>query len=97
FRGLRSVHSRYGLPARGTAQRSFPSKASAGSLLALPLRWLPAAAKVAGWNLHPLKEGAFARRTLSPFFHERGRLVQSTTVPSDSAPKPFLDGGVRRP
>ena len=30
FRGLLSVHSRYGLLARGSAQRSFPSGASVG-------------------------------------------------------------------
>src|ERR1700730_739380 len=34
-----------------------------------PLRLLPAGATVAGWELHPLKIDAFARRTMSPFFH----------------------------
>jgi hypothetical protein len=63
FRGLLGVHSRYGLPARGTAERSFASEASAVSLPPLPLRLLPAGATVAGWELHPLKIGALARRT----------------------------------
>src|SRR5260370_21818763 len=68
FRGLLSVHSRYGLSARGTASRSFPSKASTISLPPSSLRLLPAGAKVAGWELHPLKRDTFARRTLTPFF-----------------------------
>jgi hypothetical protein len=63
FRGLLGVHSRYGLPARGAAWRPFASKASAVSLPPLPLRLLPAGAKVAGWELHPLKSAALARRT----------------------------------
>ena len=44
FRGLLGVHACYGLPARGTAKRSFPSEASAVSSPALPLRLLPAGA-----------------------------------------------------
>src|SRR4029077_11038602 len=63
FRGLLGVHSRYGLPARGAAWRPCASKASAVSLPPLPLRLLPAGAKVAGWELHPLKSAALARRT----------------------------------
>ena len=63
FRGLLSVHSRYSLPARGAAQRPFASKASAISLPPPPLRLLPAGAKVAGWEWHPLKIGAFSRGT----------------------------------
>jgi hypothetical protein len=42
--GLLGVHSRYGLPARGAAERPFPSKAPAVSLPPPPLRWLPAGA-----------------------------------------------------
>src|SRR5438128_284208 len=42
FRGLLSVHARYGLPARGAAERPFASKASARSLPPPPLRLLPA-------------------------------------------------------
>jgi hypothetical protein len=68
FRGLLSVHSRYGLPARGTAWRSFASKASAISLPPSPLRLLPAGATVAGWELHPLKMDTFARRTAASSF-----------------------------
>ena len=41
FRGLLSVHSRYGLHARGVAKRPFPSKAPTASLPPLPLRLLP--------------------------------------------------------
>src|SRR5207247_7617997 len=48
---------------RGAAWRPFASKASAVSLPPLPLRLLPAGAKVAGWDLHPLKSAALARRT----------------------------------
>ncbi len=47
FRGLLGVHACYGLPARGTAKRSFPSKAPAVSLPLLPLRLLLAGATVA--------------------------------------------------
>src|SRR6202171_462680 len=66
FRGLLGVHSRYGLPARGIAYRSFPSEASAASLPPLPLRLLLAGATVARWELHPLKNDTFARRTNIP-------------------------------
>ena len=66
FRGLFGVHSRYGLPARGTAKRSFPSKAPAISLPPPPLRLLLAGATLARWELHPLKNDAFARRTDAP-------------------------------
>src|SRR5262249_60591755 len=59
FRGLLSVHSRYGLPARGIASRSFPSEAPAASLPPPPLRLLPAGATRARWALHPLKIRAF--------------------------------------
>jgi hypothetical protein len=73
FRGLLGVHSRYGLPTRGTALRSFPSKAPAMLLPPSPLRLLPAGAKVAGWELHPLKTGALSRRTLPrSWFKSRG-------------------------
>src|SRR5262249_5041954 len=50
-----------GLPSR--LRRPSASKASAVSLPPLPLRLLPAGAKVAGWDLHSLKNRAFARRT----------------------------------
>src|SRR5262249_38432689 len=50
-----------GSPSR--PRRPSASKASAASLPPLPLRLLPAGAKVAGWDLHPLKNCAFARRT----------------------------------
>src|SRR6266852_4146318 len=41
FRGLLSVHSRYGLHARRVAMRPFPSKAPTASLPPLPFRLLP--------------------------------------------------------
>ncbi len=44
FRGLLSVHSRYGLHARGVAKRPFPSKAPTALLPPLPLRLLPGGA-----------------------------------------------------
>jgi hypothetical protein len=52
---------------RSRPRRPFPSEASAVLLPPLPLRLLPAGAKVARWDLHPLKKGAFARRALSLF------------------------------
>src|SRR5260370_39745853 len=80
FRGLLSVHSRYGLSARGTASRSFPSKASTISLPPSSLRLLPAGAKVAGWELHPLKRDTFARRTLTPFCPKDKTLLMNVPV-----------------
>jgi len=47
----------------GPPVRPFPSEASAVSLPPLPLRLLPAGARVAGWEFHPLKIAALARRT----------------------------------
>ena len=44
FRGLLSVHSRYGQHARGVAKRPFPSKAPTALLPPLPLRLLPGGA-----------------------------------------------------
>src|SRR5207244_12680379 len=44
FRGLLSVHSRYGLHARRVAKRPSTSKAPAASLPPLPLRLLPGGA-----------------------------------------------------
>ena len=67
FRGLLSVHSSYGLHARGVAKRPFPSKATTTSLPPLPLRLLPGGAnQFPGGRSHPLKSSAFSRRTLSP-------------------------------
>jgi hypothetical protein len=48
---------------RNRLMRSFASKASAVSLPPLPLRLLPAGTTLAGWELHPLKIAALARRT----------------------------------
>ena len=44
FGASSDVHLRYGLPARGTAERSFSSKAPTASLPPPPLRLLPAGA-----------------------------------------------------
>src|SRR3984893_17277223 len=44
FRGLLSVHSRYGLHARGVAKRPFTSKAPTALLPPLPFRLLPGGA-----------------------------------------------------
>ena len=41
----------------------YTPKASAASLPPRLLRLLPAGATVAGWDSHPLKDRAFARRT----------------------------------
>ena len=65
FRGLLSVHSRYGPHIRGMAKPPFTPEASAASLPPRLLQLLPAGAKVAGWDLHPLKDRALARRTLT--------------------------------
>jgi hypothetical protein len=66
FEACSAFLTRYGLPARGAAYPSVPSKAPAMSLPSPPLRLLPAGAKVAGWDLHPLKIDAFAWHTLTP-------------------------------
>jgi hypothetical protein len=46
-------------------ERPFSSRAPTGWLPPRSSRLLPAGATVAGWELHPLKIAAFARRTLS--------------------------------
>ena len=48
---------------RSRLKRPFTSEASAVSLPPLPLQLLPAGTTFAGRELHPLKIGAFARRT----------------------------------
>jgi hypothetical protein len=47
----------------GLPVQPFPPEASAVSLPPPPLRLLPAGAKVAGWDSHPLKSATFSRRT----------------------------------
>jgi len=55
FRGLLSVHSGYGLPARGVAYATlFTEGFSACRYLLAPLRLLPAGTTVAGRDSHPL-------------------------------------------
>lgn len=82
FRDLLSVYSRYGLQARGVAQRLFPSRAPAASLPPPSFRLLPGG-PVPARELHPLKSGAFHGALLrqlalptsssSPSFHELAR------------------------
>lgn len=65
FRGLLSVHSRYG-PHTRAATNSWLAYPKASDISSPPclLRLLPAGA-VAGWGLHPLESAAFSRRTPS--------------------------------
>ena len=63
FRGLLSVHTRYGLNTRRVALRPSTPEALKISLPTSPLRLLPTGATVVGWDLHPLKIRAFSRRT----------------------------------
>src|SRR5712691_13248391 len=67
--------------------RSFPSKASAASLPPLPLRLLLAEATVARWELHPLKNGAFARRTTmgTTLLSSSARTAQSRRSQGDAS------------
>jgi len=69
FRGLLSVHSRYGLHVRQVpvTEPSTP-EASAASLPPRLLQLLPAGAKVAGRDSHPLRSTALARRTLLTYY-----------------------------
>jgi len=64
FRGLLSVHSRYGLPARRVAKATLSLQGSGGFVTstAAPIAtgWSD---QVAGRELHPLKIRAFPRRT----------------------------------
>ena len=59
FRGLLSVHSRYGLHTRQVALRPSTPEASEMSLPTSPLRLLPTGATLVGWDSHPLKIRAF--------------------------------------
>ncbi len=64
FRGLLSVHSRFGPHTRQVALRPSTPEASEMSLPTSPLRLLPTAATLVGWDSHPLKFRAFSRRTM---------------------------------
>ena len=50
-------------PLAESLKRPFPSQASTASLPPQLLRLLPAGAKVAGWELHPLRKPRLSRRT----------------------------------
>src|SRR4249920_3953599 len=66
FRGLLSVHSCYGLHARGVAERPFPSKAPTASLPPLPSRLLPGGANQFPGGVAPAEVQRLSRRTISP-------------------------------
>jgi hypothetical protein len=67
FRGLLSVHSRYGLHARRVAKATLSiegfSSFVASTTASIATGW---SEPVPGRDLHPLKSHAFSRRTLSP-------------------------------
>ena len=67
FRGLLSVHSRYGLYARGVALATLSiegfSSFVASTTASIATGW---SEPVPGRDLHPLKSSAFSRRTFSP-------------------------------
>jgi hypothetical protein len=63
FRGLLSVHSRYGLHTRQVPREPSPREASDALLPPRLLSLLPAGVTVAGWDSHPLGNRAFARHT----------------------------------
>ena len=62
FRGLLSVHSRFGPHTRRVALRPSTPEASEMSSPTSPLRLLPTVATLVGWDSHPLKIRAFPRR-----------------------------------
>src|ERR1019366_8664347 len=80
FRGLLSVHSRYGRHTRA-ATKSWHAYPKASDISSPPclLRLLPAGA-LAGWALHPLENAAFARRT--PVAVSRDRPVSGGSIVS---------------
>ena len=63
FRGLLSVHSRYGLAARRIANRSFPRRLRQCRHRQCRSDCYRLERPLAGWGSHPLKDRAFARRT----------------------------------
>ncbi len=64
FRGLLGVHACYGLPARGVAQGDpFHRRLRQYRYLHCRSDCYRLERPLAGWELHPLKIGAFARRT----------------------------------
>ena len=89
FRGLLSVHSRYGPHIRGMAKPPFTPEASAASLPPRLLQLLPAGAKVAGWDLRPLKDRALARRTLTKSVYPAPPDIQTgvLTYPAPDSPR----------
>jgi hypothetical protein len=108
FRGLLNVYSRYSPHTRGVAYRPFPSKASDRSLPSRLLRLLPAGTTLAGRDLHPLKNCAFPRHTIS--LRSSGSTLASlgresglgcgvspqATEPVERPPHPPLRGGLSR-
>ena len=66
FRGLLSVHSRYGLRARGVTQGDALHRSASAKVVAFFPRFdcYRLERPVAGWKFHPLKNRAFARHTV---------------------------------
>ena len=82
FRGLRSVHSRFGLHARW-ATRSDPLRQRLRRICCLLRRsdCFRLERPVAGWDSHPLEVAAFARRTvLGHYGHAARRLASSSAT-----------------
>src|ERR1017187_9446439 len=77
FRGLLSVHSRYGLHARGVAKRPFTPRAPTASLPPLPPRLLPGGANqfqggsCTRWSPAPFTAHYYASYGLVPLFIAR--------------------------
>ena len=63
FEACSAFTARYGLHARRVPYGPSTLEASAASLPPRPSQLLPAGTTVAGWDSHPLRERAFARRT----------------------------------
>ena len=104
FRGLLSVHSRFGPHTRQVALRPSTPEASEMSLPTSPLRLLPTAATFVGWDSHPLKFRAFSRRTMDIQDEQdktkrtgQGRWKLSGLVAQNRRPSGDADsGGIRR-
>src|SRR5882724_4638522 len=73
FRGLLSVHSRYGLPVRGVARGDpFHRRLRQFRYLHCRSDCYRLERPLAGWELHPLKIAAFSRRTTVSFSYWNG-------------------------
>src|SRR6266481_5955658 len=78
FRGLLSVHSRYGLHARGVAKRPFTPRAPTALLPPLPPRLLPGGANQfpgGSCTVAPAVVQRLSRRTVTPIARETRRVT----------------------